>query len=272
MDYAMTPTTQEAVAQSRANFIDRLPYPVELHLEWLARDGRPYRLEAGGETAGHCIVADDGALVEFHLDDRFVPHAQAIFDVVAARAGIKQVWLHSFDGLCLRCCLDKGLAATVAGHCFRDFLPTPAGGAGGLVRRAAGPGDFAGLLAHADALYESEEQLRHLLANGMLHLYHEADRLVGCGYLIRVRPDRDWRDLGMWVPSALRRRGYARRIVADLKDWCLREGWRPCCGCAADNVASRRALEANGFVSRHAVLSFALCPPGRRSNGVSRQL
>ena len=92
----------------------------------------------------------------------------------------------------------------------------------------------------------------------LVYVEDEAGRLVGCGYLIRVRPDRDWRDLGMWVPSALRRRGYARRILADLKDWCLREGWRPCCGCAADNVASRRALEANGFVSRHAVLSFAL--------------
>ena len=59
----------------------------------------------------------------------------------------------------------------------------------------------------------------------------------GCGYLIRVLPDKEILDVGMWVNPVFRRQGYATLIISHLKETCLKAGYTPIAGCAADNIA-----------------------------------
>lgn len=59
----------------------------------------------------------------------------------------------------------------------------------------------------------------------------------------------------MGQPGAARAR-YARQIVGYLKRRCLADGQTPICSCAIDNAASRKALEANGYVAMHGLLEY----------------
>ena len=61
----------------------------------------------------------------------------------------------------------------------------------------------------------------------------------GCGYLIRVLPDKEILDVGMWVNPVFRRQGYATLIISHLKETCLKAGYTPIAGCAADNIVSK---------------------------------
>lgn len=78
----------------------------------------------------------------------------------------------------------------------------------------------------------------------------------GCGYLIRVLPDKEILDVGMWVNPVFRRQGYATLIISHLKETCLKAGYTPIAGCAADNIASRRTLEKCGFMTKHCAIVF----------------
>ena len=62
----------------------------------------------------------------------------------------------------------------------------------------------------------------------------------------------------MWVNSAFRNKGYATRIIANLKGYCLKNNIFLTCGCDIDNIASKKTLEKNGFISKHDLLEFRM--------------
>jgi RimJ/RimL family protein N-acetyltransferase len=61
-------------------------------------------------------------------------------------------------------------------------------------------------------------------------------------------------DLGLVVARAWRGRGLGRTVLLQLKQHCYAAGWEPICSCAADNLASKKAIENAGFVSEHRVV------------------
>ena len=69
-------------------------------------------------------------------------------------------------------------------------------------------------------------------------------------------PDKEILDVGMWVNPVFRRQGYATLIISHLKETCLKAGYTPIAGCAADNIVSRRTLEKCGFMTKHCAIVF----------------
>jgi len=41
-----------------------------------------------------------------------------------------------------------------------------------------------------------------------------------------------------------------------LKQYCYAAGWQPICSCAADNHASKKAIEKAGFISEHSMVTM----------------
>ena len=52
-------------------------------------------------------------------------------------------------------------------------------------------------------------------------------------------------------------------IISHLKESCLKAGYTPIAGCAADNVASRRTLERCGFMTKHCGHYKIFCVNGK---------
>ena len=157
----------------------------------------------------------------------------------------------------MTCCHAFCRSGEIGGLLFRFFTDEVAVSLpDGVTVREAEEADIPLLLTHDSDLYESPEELNYTVSHRMVLMYEKDGLLLGCGYLIRVLPGRDIFDVGMWVNPAFRRQGYAVMIISHLKETCLKMGYTPIAGCAADNVASRRTLERCGFTTKHCAIVF----------------
>lgn len=241
----------------RERYLASLRYPQELHCEWLVAKGACFVIETDGERVGYFICSEEGQLVEFYLLDKMFARKEEIFGRMLEEFQIKSAFCKSFDDLFMTCCHTFCRSCKIGGILFRFFtdeivMPLP----DGVTVRKAKEIDIPLLLTHDSDLYESPEELNYTVSNRMILMYEKGGALVGCGYLIRVLPDKDIFDVGMWVNPAFRRQGYAVMIISHLKETCLKAGYMPVAGCAADNVASRRTLEQCGFMTKHCAVVF----------------
>jgi RimJ/RimL family protein N-acetyltransferase len=60
--------------------------------------------------------------------------------------------------------------------------------------------------------------------------------------------NRPFRDIFMEVDAAFRRQGFGRFLVQEMKKACYQSGSVPSARCKPTNVASRKTLEAAGFI------------------------
>ena len=108
-----------------------------------------------------------------------------------------------------------------------------------------------------DDFFTDEEEIgRYLKIGGLFVLESSAGVVMECGVAEPAIPRSSAVDVGMMVGPAFRRRGYGRFIVSYLKTHMLSRGLRPVCGCAIDNIASQKAIEAAGFIADHRLLLF----------------
>lgn len=241
----------------RNQYLDSLHYPQELHCEWLVAKGGCFCIEEDGRVVGYFIRSEEGDLIEFYLPDKLFSRKEEIFGRVLEEFQIKSAFCKSFDDLFMACCHAFGQSSKIGGYLFRFFteeivmsLPEE------VTVRKAKEIDIPLLLTHDSDLYESPEELNYTVSHRMILMYEKDGVLLGCGYLIRVLPDKEIFDVGMWVNPAFRRQGYATLIISHLKETCLKAGYTPIAGCAADNIASRRTLEKCGFMTKHCAIVF----------------
>ena len=241
----------------RNQYLDSLRYPQELHCEWLVAKGTCFCIEQDEERVGYFIQSEEGELIEFYLSDELLSRKEEIFGRVLKEFQIKSAFCKSFDDLFMACCHAYCQSSEIGGYLFRFFtdeivMPLQ----DRVTVRKAKEIDIPLLLTHDSDLYESPEELNYTVSHRMILMYEKDGALLGCGYLIRVLPGKDIFDVGMWVNPAFRRQGYATMIISHLKESCLKAGYTPIAGCAADNVASRRTLERCGFMTNLCAIAF----------------
>lgn len=229
----------------------------ELFLELIVKQSDYYIIK-DENVIGYCIMLSDQTLVEYFVANNEIKHVEQIFKKVIEDLSVKRVYCKSFDSILLKCCLNYALSYKIEGLMFRDFYDTRPDRMAEFNIRKAIVNDIPNLLQYTDELYESEEELYLLVMGGNIFMYHLESQLIGCGFLIRTMDNRMFYDIGMWVNSAYRRKGFATRIVAHLKEYCLENNMVPICGCAVDNQASRKTLEKNGFFSKHDLIEFTV--------------
>lgn len=251
---------QHDAAALRMEYLRQLPEFQELYLEMMAEEAACFKLTEHDEFVGYVLRTEQGILVEFYLRDAFVPLCSDVFKQVLAELQIQSVYCKSFDALLLNCCLLEGMAYEPIGALFRTLVEAPGFPIEGTNTRWALPSDSEFLLQQEGELYETPQELERFVNGRNILMFEHAGALVGCGYLIRVHPNFDFYDIGMWVNPLFRKQGWATRIISHLKELCLQNHWTPICGCAIENVASQKTLERNGFVSKFKLLEFRFRP------------
>ncbi len=241
----------------RECYFTEINLPQELFLEWLVKEGRCYEIAEGGRPVGYFILSRDNILVEFHLANAYLNRKEELFKQVIERYSVVNAYCKSFDSLLLTCCHTYCKSSSIIGTIFRDYTDISAREQDNDMNiRLAGKDDIPFLLTFDSGLYETPEELEYTVSNKMVYLFEKEQQLVGCGYLINVLPNKRYYDIGMWTNPEFRQKGYAIQIIAYLKKHCLEREFIPICGCAADNIASRKTLEANGFISKHCIIDF----------------
>lgn len=253
-----SPIELSEIMYLRDEYLNEIKLSQELMLEWLINEGHCFIIQEDLEIIGYFIKADDDYLLEFYLKYKFLTRKEEVFQLILEQGFIKNAFCKSFDSVLLTCCHTFSKSNRIFGTIFRDYSPElNIEWDKDFQVRLATEEDISRLLKYESELYESPEELNFTVSNRMLHMFEKGGNLIGCGYLIHILPNRNFYDIGMWTNPEFRGQGYAKKIISYLKIHCLEYGYEPVCGCEVNNIASRKALEANGFVSKHCVLLFS---------------
>jgi RimJ/RimL family protein N-acetyltransferase len=255
MDYEVIPADRPP-PELRERYFRSFAEPQVHYIEQRVGAAQVFVIQRGALEVGYAAI-HGGAVVEFFAVDQVLSQLCEIFQVTAERGGAASAVVKSYDPLMLVAATGRPAHVAVIGvNCTSwsdERFEPPAG-------FAAQPGradDLATVQAIQPGLYEHPDEIAHDLQAGRITIYELAGEPVGCGVLSPVREDGGALDLGVGVLPAWRRRGLGEQIVRHLKVVCLQElGLQPTCGCAVENVGSRRTLERAGFLTRHRLLEL----------------
>lgn len=240
----------------RSAYLKSLPVFQELYLELLVEESVCYRIEDYGIVMGYAAVNKGNILVEYYLKEEFITRNSSILQFILKELAITKVYCKSFDAVLLDSCLLNFKNFEIIGTLFRNYAETPDFYSNDLFVKTADEADLPFLLEQKDGLYETPQELETFVNRRCVLMFFKNDNLIGCGYLIKIHPQWDYYDIGMWVNPDYRKQGFAVKIISYLKHLCIRNGWKPICGCAFDNIASQKTLEKNGFYSKFKLVEF----------------
>ncbi len=241
----------------RASYFESLPAPQVHYLEARVTLARTLRLGPSDAPLGYMAI-DDGAVVEFYATDALLPQLNEVFQAAAAHGGAGSALIKSYDALALVAASGRAVRVTTVGVNCTAWIDDRFEPPSGFTSRLAGATDFSFLTELSPGLFERPEmEIPGHLAAGEITIYELGATPIGCGICTPVRAGADAFDLGVGVHPDRRRRGLGEQIIRHLKRRCLTElGVWPTCGCAVENIASRRTLERAGFLTQHRVLEL----------------
>jgi predicted acetyltransferase len=241
----------------RELYFDEIGLSQELFLEWQVDGGDGYLILNHQRKMGYFILSEEKVLIEFYLNDYDLPEKEKVFERLFREFAISKAYCKSFDSVLLTCCHTFCRSSRIIGTLFRDYKDTEEMELKENIQvRLAGLKDLPLLLSWDSDLYETPEELAYTVSNKMLYLFEKRNELIACGYLIMILPGKNYRDIGMWCNPEYRKQGYAVMVIAYLKALCLKNGYIPVCGCGIENIASRKVLERNGFLSKYCIIEF----------------
>ncbi len=256
-------TDAASVEQLRAAYLRTLVAPMDGMWEgafiarsafWLVRDG--------GVPLGHYCIGADSTLLRFHLENAHRAKAAEVFRWVVSTHDVRQAVASTLEPPYFSLCLDVQTSLSIHSYLFRDNTRGELSfGLDTGVLRKASIEDLEGLVrfyhANIDGAGEGVEPfLRERLALEELFVLYDGPILAATGECIRSRSQPPYADLGMVVARSHRGRGLAGYMLTQLKQYCARESWTPICSCAADNIASRKAIIKAGFVAEHRMVTI----------------
>lgn len=253
------PTKIQNIKHLRISYFYEIKLSQELFVEWMIKESECFKIYKGSHELGYFIVDKQGILLEFYLVTEVLHKKEEIFNQIVKNYSIKKVYCKSFDSILLTCSHTFSTSNQVIGTLFRDYTKGISVDYENQFKvRLAKHSDIQFLLAYDSGLYESPEELRYTVSNNMLYMFEKENYLVGCGYLIKVLSDKNFYDIGVWTNPDFRKQGYGSMIISYLKRHCFSHNYTPVCGCDVNNIASRKTLEKNGFISKYCLIEFNL--------------
>ncbi|GHV31190.1 hypothetical protein FACS1894177_05200 [Bacteroidia bacterium] len=252
-------TTFDKIKDYRVEYLNSLPEFQELFIEIMINNSDFYLLKTDNENVGYAIKNNDSVLIEFYVVNKYVSSNNDFFRQLLKELSIYEIYCKSFDFLLLNNCLLNSFPYRVIGVLFRDYVEP-------LVRTDTEitmlKSDFSSVdfLLNQDnsikELFETEQQLKEYITTDNVFEFYRNNEFVGCGMVLRTNPDWTFCDLGVWVHPLKRGNGIGSQIILKLREFAVKHGMEPSCGCSIENIASQKTIEKSGFVSKYKLIEF----------------
>jgi predicted acetyltransferase len=252
-------TTHDKIVKYRSEYLHSLPEFQELYIELMISNSDCYFLQIDDAEFGYAIRNKDGVLIEFYMIDKYILESNDFFRQVLKDLAITDIYCKSFDPLLLNNCLLSALPYSVLGVLYRDYTKATIKKDLDLKMKKAKLSSVRLLLKQDDSikeLFETKQQLTDFIQNENVFIFYKSDELIGCGMAIRTHLDWNYCDLGVWVNPLKRGASFGSQIILNLREYALKNNMKPSCGCAIENLASQRAIEKSGFVSRYNLINY----------------
>ena len=228
-----------------------------------------WEIQDRGQRAGYFCINSENDLLRFSLLAEYQVQAQAIFRRVISTYGIQHAIASTIEPFYFSLCLDIQAHMTLHSYLFHDHKRVELSAEHGrnLIRKASKE-EFVPLLHFYQANTAGPGAwiapfLRTRLACEELFVLYDQQTVVATGECIPSQTQTPYADLGMVVAQAYRGQGFGSSVLIQLKNHCYATGWKPICSCAADNYASKKAIEKAGFLSeqRMVEITFSMSQP-----------
>jgi RimJ/RimL family protein N-acetyltransferase len=252
-------TSFDKIKKYRAEYLNSLPEFQECLLEIMIENSNLYFLQTDSVNIGYVITNNDDVLIEFHVANKYVSVSNDFFQQIIKELSITEIYCKSFDFLLLNNCLLNSFPYKVIGVLFRDFVE-PLVETDAEIRMKKSDFSSVNFLLNQDSsikeLFETEQQLIGYISNENVFEFYRNDEFVGCGMVLRTNPDWTFCDLGVWVTPPKRGKGIGSQIILKLREFAIKNGMKPSCGCSIENIASQKTIERSGFVSKYKLIEF----------------
>ena len=255
----------ETIQRIRDDYLRTLVAPMDgmweraiiAHAAW-------WEIQDHEQHAGHFCIDSNNYLLRFHLVEQYRARAQELFRWILATYGIEHAIASTIEPLYFSVCLDVQQSMTPHSYLFRDSKRIEfASGSNESSLRKAAQSEFDDLVHFYRANTKGsgdwiEGFLQKRLDRDELYVLHDRQTLVATGECIPSQQQPPYADLGMVVDQSHRGRGLGSFMLVQLKQRCYEAGWKPICSCAAENLASKKAIEKAGFISEHRMVEVLL--------------
>ncbi len=258
-----------SISEMKAAYFQRLVAPMDGMWDSGFTDPAPHwEIRLDGASAGYYAANDEGALLQFYVRPSFEQDARTLFDHVIAQDALTQIVVSTIDPSVLSLCLDLQKEVTVHTYLYELAAAVPAmhRDADGLDFRLVEKDELDRTIAFQQASLGGEHDLTAWLQGYSANLIERKELFVLCR-------NEDWiglgerrvsdsqagiADVGMMVIPSHRKNGWATYILRLLVVMTEEEGRRAICSATVENIASQKAIERAGFVSRHRIMNVAL--------------
>ncbi len=205
------------------------------------------------QCAGYFCTGSNNDLLRVHLFENY--QAQEIFRWVVSTCDIQYAIASTIEPLYFSLCLDLQVGITLHSYLFRDHKRIElSSGLSNSIFRQAEKKELDDIVRFYQANTEGsgewiEAFLHERLNRSELFALYDRQILVATGECIPSQKQPPYADLGMVVAQPYRGRGVGSFMLTRLKQHCYEAGLQPICSCAADNLASKKAIEKAGFIS-----------------------
>ena len=245
------------IAEFRNDYLDCTYDSQELYLELFCQKSKIYQLELNQKVVGYFVLGNDSTIFEFYILENWIQQNDAIFKKVVQDFQIKKALSKSFDFNMMACCLGIQKRTKVIGVLFREKKNSAIAIDDSDIKiRLAETADISLIKEVNEDVFETEEEINWAIENQGLFIFEKNAEFLGLGLCNRTVEGRPDFDIGMLVDRKFRGRGYGKYIINYLYEYCRQNGWRGTCGCAIENIASRKCLESAGFIGRHRMIEF----------------
>jgi GNAT superfamily N-acetyltransferase len=223
-----------------------------------------WELRIQGQYVGYYCIDSHNCLLRFHLLHEYRGRAQTIFQWVISTHTIRQAVSSTAEPFYFSLCLDMQTGISLHSYLFRDTTsmkvsPGPSGGVFKKVEQSELDDVIRFYRKNTEGSGEWIDGFLHtLIRDEALFGLYDGGMLMATGECIPSRHQAPYADLGMVVERSQRRRGWGSSMLLHLKEHCYAADLKPICSCAADNVASKKALEKAGFIAEHRMVNMTL--------------
>jgi RimJ/RimL family protein N-acetyltransferase len=216
-----------------------------------------WEIQDRGQYAGYFCIGSDNELLRLYLLENYQDRAQEIFRWIISTYSIQYAITSTIEPLYLSLCLDLQKSIALHSYLFRDHQRRELSSElSNILFRKAETEDLKDIIGFYQTNIEGwgaglEAFLQERINLQELFVFYDRQTVVASGECIPSQKQPPYVDLGMVVAQAYRGIGLGSSMLIQLKKHCYEMGWQPICACAADNLASKRAIEKAGFISEH---------------------
>ncbi len=242
----------------RERYLDGLPFAQEYYLELLLQNANLTEIRLDNKPAGYFYLSPESCLLEYFIMPEWIQKTDLIFGTILKEFKVKSALCKTFDTPLLSSCFSHYKDSKAIGVLFRTYQETPdIHPPLPLSIRSGQPSDETRIISVNEEVFDHPSEVMEYIRANRIFIFESENNLVGFGIHSPVYPERLDHDIGMLVTTPFRGKGYGQFIVRYLVNFCHRNGWVPSAGCAIENTASRRCLEAAGFIADHRLIEFS---------------